>query len=32
MFTLPQSQVMPSFELCQWRRDLQTMIQACIVD
>ena len=26
------TQVTPSFHLCQWRRDLQTLIEACLVD
>ena len=26
------TQVTPSFKLCQWRRDLQTLIEACLVD
>lgn len=26
------TQVTPSFSLCQWRRDLQTLIEACLVD
>jgi hypothetical protein len=26
------TQVMPSFKLCQWRRDLQALIEGCLVD
>ena len=26
------TQVTPSFELCQWRRDLTNLIQACLID
>ena len=26
------TQVMPSFKLCQWRRDLQCLVEACLVD
>ena len=26
------TQVVPSFQLCQWRRDMQSLVQACLVD
>ena len=29
---LLMTQVVPSFKLCQWRRDLQALVQACLVD